>query len=194
VPLKLKGSTSGSVELDVPAVVGGDVSLELPGGGTVDRLERAGNILQVVQGTTTTEVTVTTTTWTDTTLSATITPTSATSKVLIIVNQHYYATRSNFGSGVGVRILRGTTVIDTPIDSDGTRPRSVYAAATGATTFQNSGIYNRLILDSPSTTSSVTYKTEGRPFRADNSGLTTFQETSASTQPVSSITLMEIAA
>jgi len=194
VPLKLKGSTSGSVELDVPAVVGGDVSLELPGGGTVDRLERAGNILQVVQGTTTTEVTVTTTTWTDTTLSATITPTSATSKVLIIVNQHYYATRSNFGSGVGVRILRGTTVIDTPIELSSNQPRSVLVTVDAANSVQVSGFYNRLILDSPSTTSSITYKIEGRPFRSDSSGSAIFQRASVSTQPVSNITLMEIAA
>ena len=194
MPLKLKGSTSGSVELDVPAVVGGDVSLELPGGGTVDRLERAGNILQVVQGTTTTEVTVTTTTWTDTTLSATITPTSATSKVLIIVNQHYYATRSNFGSGVGVRILRGTTVIDTPIELSSNQPRSVLVTVDAANSVQVSGFYNRLILDSPSTTSSITYKIEGRPFRSDSSGSAIFQRASVSTQPVSNITLMEIAA
>ena len=193
MPLKLKGSTSGSVELDVPAV-GGDVSLELPGGGTVDRLERAGNILQVVQGTTTTEVTVTTTTWTDTTLSATITPTSATSKVLIIVNQHYYATRSNFGSGVGVRILRGTTVIDTPIELTSNQPRSVLVTVDAANSVQVSGFYNRLILDSPSTTSSITYKIEGRPFRSDSSGSAIFQRASVSTQPVSNITLMEIAA
>ena len=95
MPLKLKGSTSGSVELDVPAVVGGDVSLEMPGGGTVDRLERAGNIIQVVHvqdgayvsGTGTMPVT-TKPQNTDGTefMSLAITPTSATSKLMIIVN------------------------------------------------------------------------------------------------------------
>jgi len=47
MPIKLNGATSGSVELDVPAAVsGGDVNLTVPGAGTLDRLERAGNILQ----------------------------------------------------------------------------------------------------------------------------------------------------
>jgi hypothetical protein len=47
MPIKLNGATSGSVELDVPAAVsGGDVNLTIPGAGTLDRLERPGNILQ----------------------------------------------------------------------------------------------------------------------------------------------------
>ena len=73
--IKLNGATSGSVELDVPAAVtGGDVSLSLPGAGTVDRLERAGNILQVVQGTKTDTASVTGGTFADVGLSAAITP------------------------------------------------------------------------------------------------------------------------
>lgn len=66
--LKLNGATSGSIELDVPAAIGSDLSLTLPAtagtalvapgstsitvpsaDGTLDRLERAGNILQVQQ-------------------------------------------------------------------------------------------------------------------------------------------------
>jgi len=47
--IKLNGATNGSVELDVPDAIGSDVSLTIPGAaGTLDRLERAGNILQVV--------------------------------------------------------------------------------------------------------------------------------------------------
>ena len=49
MPIKLNGATSGSVELDVPAAVGSDLQLTLPTtAGTLDRLERPGNILQVV--------------------------------------------------------------------------------------------------------------------------------------------------
>ena len=47
--IKLNGAINGSVELDVPDAIGSDVSLTIPGAaGTFDRLERAGNILQVV--------------------------------------------------------------------------------------------------------------------------------------------------
>ena len=43
MPIKLNGSTSGSVELDVPAAVsGGDISLTLPNGvGTLNSGESA---------------------------------------------------------------------------------------------------------------------------------------------------------
>lgn len=48
--LRLNGATDGSVELNVPDSVGSDVTgVLLPtSAGTLDRLERAGNILQVV--------------------------------------------------------------------------------------------------------------------------------------------------
>jgi hypothetical protein len=93
--IKLNGATSGSVDIDVPAVVGGDVSLELPGGGTVDRLERAGNVIQVVQvqdgayttGTGTMPLTSIPQNTNGTEfMSLAITPTSATSKLMINVN------------------------------------------------------------------------------------------------------------
>lgn len=101
--IKLNGATSGSVTLDVPAVVAGDVSLELPGGGTVDRLERAGNVIQVVHVQDGAYTTGTTTIPLDNTIpqntegtefmSLAITPTSATSKLLITVNA--FTTPSN---------------------------------------------------------------------------------------------------
>jgi|14_taG_2_1085336.scaffolds.fasta_scaffold57127_2 hypothetical protein len=49
MPIKLNGATSGSVELGVPDVVGSDVqNVLLPStAGTLDRLERSGNIVQV---------------------------------------------------------------------------------------------------------------------------------------------------
>jgi len=53
-----------------------------------------GKVLQVVYGSTSTSTTVSSTTYTDTTLSATITPSSATSKVLVLVSQIQYSERS----------------------------------------------------------------------------------------------------
>ena len=46
-PLRLTGSTSGYSQIDAPAVAG-DQTFTLPGtGGVIDRLNRAGNVLQV---------------------------------------------------------------------------------------------------------------------------------------------------
>ena len=103
MPIKLNGATSGSVELDVPAAVGSDLQLTLPAtagtalvapgstsitvpsvNGTLDRLERPGNILQVVQVTNSTDTRITTSGIDF--ITTNITPTSVTSKVFIIGN------------------------------------------------------------------------------------------------------------
>jgi hypothetical protein len=58
-PLRLTGSTSGYSQLDAPAIAG-DQTFTLPStGGTLDRLNRAGNVLQVqnVYHTSTTQLT-----------------------------------------------------------------------------------------------------------------------------------------
>jgi len=71
-----------------------------------------GKILQVVQGTTTTETTIASTTMTDTTITATITPTSATSTILILISYSagmYEAAGAAFS--VGGRIMRGATAV-----------------------------------------------------------------------------------
>jgi len=95
MPIKLNGATSGSVELGVPDVVGSDVqNVLLPStAGTLDRLERAGNILQVKFAEYTTRTSVTTTIpFNDTVpqntegteiITLSITPTSASNKLVI---------------------------------------------------------------------------------------------------------------
>ena len=83
MPIKLNGATSGSVELDVPAAVGSDLQLTLPTtAGTLDRLERAGNILQVVYGSSSTYSTTNSTSFTDI-VNVNITPTLTNSKLLV---------------------------------------------------------------------------------------------------------------
>jgi hypothetical protein len=192
--IKLNGATSGSIDIDVPAVVGGDFSLSLPGGGTVDRLERAGNILQVVEGSTSTEVIVSTTTYTDTGLSATITPTSTSNKILILVSQQVSSSRNLTNAGLGIRLLRDSTVIWTPIEG-ATGPTSsfVSAAGSGATQMKLWVHQHHQYLDSPSTTSAVTYKTQGRPYNIADSGAAIFQDASTVENGSSRIILMEVA-
>lgn len=190
--LRLNGSTSGYSQIDAPAVAG-DQTFTLPGtGGTLDRLNRAGNILQVVQTSTSTEVIVSTTTFTDTNLTATITPTSATSKILVMVDQQAAAVRSSSTCGLGLRLLRDSTVIHDSV-SNATGPYDFFMAATGASATQ---LYTRAsitYLDSPSTTSALTYKTQGRP-QSTSTGTATFQSNGDTVDGTSYITLIEVAA
>lgn len=107
--IKLNGATSGSIDIDVPAIVGGDVSLELPGGGTVDRLERAGNVIQVAHTVETGYLASAVTMPIDNTIpqntegavfmAASITPTSATSKLLITVNAQFVTDNADWITG-----------------------------------------------------------------------------------------------
>jgi len=109
----------------------------------------AGKVLQVIQATYATQVNVTTTTFTDTGLSVTITPSSATSRVMII------ATHSGSGKDTGdtsatFRLMRGASSIGT------------FAAIVGTTGSTLTNISNVTIsyVDSPATTSATTYKTQ----------------------------------
>lgn len=146
-----------------------------------------GKVLQVVQATTTTSTTVASTTYTDTTLTANITPSAATSKVLVIVNQHTNPSRSAAFAGSEVIIFRGATQIF------GSNNKYNTFSLQGTSTADNQVGRNMttiVYLDSPASTSSLTYKTQGATSQTSNGGQVIFQESSA----MSTITLMEIGA
>jgi hypothetical protein len=181
-PLRLNGSTSGFSQLDAPAIAG-DQTFTLPGtGGTIDRLNRAGNILQVVNGQTSTIVTNATSTFADTTLTATITPTSASSKIFILVSQSGVAKLTN-NTSVSLRLLRNSTSILQFVDS---------AGSTNSTAYNEVGGASACYLDSPATTSAVTYKTQFAS--AANTATVVVQNYFASPLCNSTITLLEVAA
>ena len=178
--LRLNGSTSGYSQLDAPAIAG-DQTFTLPGtGGTIDRLNRAGNILQVVSATYSTPATNSTTTYADTGLTASITPSSASNKVLVIVQQSGLSkSNGNLLNSVDVKLLRGSTDLINFV---------IAGAYTQATTYNYVAGAGCTYFDSPSSTSSVTYKTQFRNGNASaNAGV---QANSAA----STITLMEVAA
>ena len=154
----------------------------------------AGAIIQVIQTTTTTEVTVNTSTYTDTTLTASITPSSSTNKILVMVMQGYVNTRQSAAVGQGIRLLRDSTVVWTPNESP-TGPFMWYANAGGASSNELDATAVLNYLDSPSTTSSVTYKTQGRPHTSSNSGVVHYQYSAGGyvTQE-STMILMEVVA
>jgi hypothetical protein len=146
-----------------------------------------GKVLQVVQVSYTTETTISSTTLTDTGLSASITPSATSSKILVIVSQSYYnQATSGTNLGSGLNLYRGATAIQSMqqfaqgyLQLDGT--------SNGK---QLSGYTSLTYLDSPSTTSSTTYKTQGSVWETAGSKSVRFQW---STCP-STITLMEIGA
>jgi len=108
-----------------------------------------GKILQAVQGTTATLANFTSTSsYADTGLSASITPSSTSSKILVLVDQHVYFSTN----GLSLKIVRDSTDVLTP--------------PVNYTLHDNDSGNNRFyypihFLDSPSSSSSITYKTQG---------------------------------
>jgi len=147
-----------------------------------------GKVLQVVYGTTTTETAIASTTMTDTTLTATITPTLNTSKVLILCSQMavVQCTSTN-GNGASFRIMRGASEVFTV----GANPSVFIRAGLGAGNSLISGALNVInYLDSPSTTSATTYKTQAKTTSTADSGQVIAQKESGA----STIILLEIGA
>ena len=134
-------------------------------------------VLQVVQGTSTSQPTWSNSTFSDTGLTATITPLFSSSKILILVSQRAYANPGNsFG---GIQLFRNSTAIQTwnrvcLRDNQG---------AWGA-----DQAWNTVYLDSPATTSATTYKTQA----ANTANNGTFYI--GLDGNIQTITLMEIAA
>ena len=145
-----------------------------------------GKVLQVVQGTTSTSTTIATTTYTDTTLTATITPTSATSKILVLVMQNWCNFANTTAAYSAIKLLRGST--DVYVSPTNFGMGGTYAAGVGAV--ESRGMAPITYLDSPATTSTTTYKTQGRPENTASSQNVVFQQGS---NP-STIVLMEIGA
>jgi len=117
-------------------------------------------------------------------LSVSITPTSSSSKILVLVQFLSAATGAN---SPRYNLVRDSTNIAQP--SGGTAPSSVQLnTASSSTSLQGCIIF----LDSPATTSSTTYKLQGRT--DGNSFVINRRGDNADATSVSSITVMEIAA
>ena len=179
---RLAIGTNGQV-LTVDTALDGKIKWATPAGG-------GGKVLQVVQGTYSTSTIISTTAYTDTGLSLAITPTANTSKILVIINQVAYAYRSAAAQGAAIKLLRGATTIFEPAPNGGYETNYSQANGSGANDFSIGTTFSFTYLDSPATTSSTTYKTQGRPYLTVNAGGVDFQTGSS----VSAITLLEIGA
>ncbi len=141
-----------------------------------------GKVLQVVQGTTTTATSTTSTSYADTTLSGAITPSATSSKILVIVNQDIRLASSSDRTGGTIRLLRDSTVVYA-----GDAAYETFFETVGSTTMQIYLRQNLNYLDSPSSTSALTYKTQARVYQSGQT--VTTQDSSIE----ATITLMEIA-
>jgi hypothetical protein len=173
----ISGDTSGAITLAAPAVSGTN-TITLPAStGTMvtSNAPAVGNVIQVVQGTYSTQVITSSTSLVDTGLTASITPKFATSKILVFISQAGLNMQTA-STGINLQLIRGSTSIYS---------FGKYTLYT-STTNMNGGI-SGCYLDSPATTSSTTYKTQF--LRQDGSGSVQAQGFS----DTSTITLMEIA-
>jgi len=141
-----------------------------------------GKVLQVVSATYSTSTTIASTTFTDSGLSVSITPSATSSKILVMVSQPTTVSRGAIGYGGVTQLLRGSTVIYKQGDS--------YETLETNSGSRLGAVIPMVYLDSPSTTSATTYKTQGRAYDTSSSGQIQFQNGGAT----SSIVVMEIGA
>lgn len=136
-------------------------------------------VIQVVQGQTSTNVTMSSSTPVDTGLTATITPKFSTSKVLVMVTQNgVYKSNGNAGNYVALNLQR-----------NGGNIMNWYQGAFTNTAIENiAGSAAINYIDSPATTSATTYKTQ--IWNPNNTANVAVQVNGM----VSTITLIEIGA
>ena len=146
-----------------------------------------GGVIQTVQTVDTTASTaISTTSYTDAgSLNVSITPTTTSNKILIIATTNIQAFVSAQEVSAGLRILRGSSeIVEYP-----------YAFVLEAGTSGNGRIFyntnhSAVFLDSPSTTSSTTYKIQLKTYSTSNSMKVTYNQNSSK----STILAMEISA
>jgi hypothetical protein len=162
---------SNAQVLTVDTAVDGKIKWATPAAGG------GGKVLQVVYANYGTQTTSTSATFVDTGLTATITPTSASSTILVFVNQNGVSKTNDLY--IAFKLFRGATEL---------QEFETQAVFTNSSLFNNIGTSAYMHQDSPATTSATTYKTQFR--RVEGSGDARVQTASA----YSSITLLEIGA
>ena len=160
--------------------------------GTVpDANAPSGSVIQVVSSAKTDTQSTASTSYVDITgLSVTITPSSSSNKILIIFDVKLGADDTEYGY---TRLVRNSTSIYSNSTYDNTSTNYVTSGdAEGKySTYQNGGVF----LDSPSTTSSITYTVQFRCSRGEAVFVNRSQNFNSEARGgASSITVMEIAA
>jgi hypothetical protein len=149
-------------------------------------LGAVGGVVQVVTTLKNNIFTTTSTTFVDITdLSVSITPKSSANKILVLVSLGSTGTNVS-GAPAIFNILRGSTIVSAP--ATGSNPAMFMLENTSTTASSNA---NFTVLDSPATTSAITYKVQVRT-TTGTLQVNRLVSNAAFTQ-VSSITVMEIA-
>ena len=140
----------------------------------------AGSVIQVVQGTTETVTSTSSTSYVSTALNASITPSSASSKIIILATSSFWHSQANYGGFFS--LFRG--------DHTGT---NLFSATGGGDWYGNNSIirspFSLHYVDSPSTTSSTTYTV---CMKSESASFTVYSPVQSGAKGV--IILMEIAA
>ena len=138
-----------------------------------------GKVLQIVMGTTSTAVGTDSTSYIDTGLTASITPASSSNKVLVLVSQIATIIQSSSSTkDTFFNLVRGSTQL--------AKNFSQTISPTGTTRFHITNSMN--YLDTPSTTSATTYKTQ---VKVSGTGQDIYVQKDSDSQ--SQIILMEVA-
>ena len=179
----IKGTGSGTFDRlgigstgQVLTVTAGAPAWATPAGG--------GKVLQVIQGSQTGIKSSGSSTYADTDLTATITPSSASSKILVMVSHEACGKSGDTSSAaLQIKLLRGATEISNSGDCIGNNNTAVPNII---------GTVSLVELDSPATTSATTYKTQ---FRSVNNNAAALIGNYFSSQVArNTIILMEIGA
>ena len=213
--VSISGNASGTGVFTIQAPDSNvDRVLSLPDeAGTIDTLQRAGNVLQVVHTAKTnsfvgTSIQTGTGYYIDVTgLSATITPLSSTNKILVIANMYIGISAAGGGYQQSYRLKKSVGGVDSfPIlgDGEGGRPRATGRLSSFASGDANLSyrmvMFNGTHQDTAGSTSSLTYQVELGGYVASPVVYLNRPETwqiapnDYDTTPVSTLTLMEIAA
>ena len=151
------------------AIITSDGAGNLTAGTIPAKTIGTGAIIQVVNDSDTTNTVVQTTNYTDTGLSASITPSSTSSKILIIISQDFAIENISPTNNVtgGFKLLRDSTTLYTGSD-DGNSFGMRYFNTVGAGTQGINNVWNYTFFDTPSSTSALVYKTQCRTYNTDS--------------------------
>ena len=144
-----------------------------------------GKILQVVAAEITNSASTSSSSFQDTNIEANITPSATSSKVLVMIDAPFHVFRaSGTSNSMEVKVLRDGNDITDTITTQGTHQSGIGSGAISSN--RSVGVLNKIILDSPSSTSQLTYKMTMAGFSGNT---VSFQDGSKS-----HITLMEVGA
>ena len=162
MPVKLNSSGGGSVTIDVPSTAS-SYTLTAPAatatlittGSSGQVIPKAalptGSVLQVVSAQYVTETSTTSSSYVDTGWTFSITPTFSTSKIFIVARIASRVIGYAFGS---LQFVRGASTVLGP------GPNTAYETGITTTSADLRNVNSYVYLDSPATTSSVTYKVQ----------------------------------